>query len=80
MNDKQKKVMELRDFIESIDGVGGIRIYGYIPLAETLVEEGFCREKETARKIYNLMIGEFESFIPTEIAQEIAKRFSVEVE
>ena len=80
MNDKQKKVMELRDFLESIDGVNGIRIYGYIPLAEILVEEGFCREKETARKIYNLMIGEFESFIPTEIAKEIAKRFGVEVE
>lgn len=35
--------------------------------------------KETVREIYELMIGEYESYIPTEIAKEIAGIFKVEV-
>lgn len=91
MNDKQKKVMELRDFLESIDGINGIRIYGYIPLAEYLQEEGFRREKDTAREILQILhnIGGcdatdewskgYDAAIDTAY-KEIAKRFGVEVE
>ena len=91
MNDKQKKVMELRDFLESIDGVNGIRIYGYIPLAEYLQEEGFRREKDTAREIYEILekwvwklkdekgsLGNFRFAIAT-VMQEIKDKYSLEV-
>ena len=37
-------------------------------------------QKETAKEIYLEMIGEFEPYIATEIAKEIAKKYGVEVE
>ena len=37
-------------------------------------------QKETAKEIYLAMIGEYASYIDTEIAKEIARKFGVEVE
>ena len=36
--------------------------------------------KDTAKEIYSLMTSEYECYIPTDIAEEIAKRYGVEVE
>lgn len=36
--------------------------------------------KDTAQEIYSLMVGEYECYIPTEIAKEIVLRYGVEVE
>ena len=36
--------------------------------------------KDTAKEIYSLMISAYEIYIPTDIAEEIAKRYGVEVE
>lgn len=33
--------------------------------------------KDTAKEIYSLMISEYEIYIPTDIAEEIAKRYGV---
>ncbi len=53
-------------------------------IAEDLIQEKHRwteqARKETAKEIYLEMIGEFEPYIATEIAKEIAKKYGVEVE
>ena len=45
---------------------------------DTLLDEGKKQAvKDTAKEIYSLMIGEYECYIPTDIAEEIAKRYGV---
>lgn len=44
--EKQKRKNELYNLIKSADGVNGIEIYGYLPLAEYLDDTLSRRDKE----------------------------------